>query len=83
MARWGRKEVEIVVKKTDKNGVVIETEKYVVCGFEQMSKPQAEGSTITYYRRYALSSFLGLITDKDTDGTSKVSKDGVDEDLGF
>ena len=74
---------KIIIRKTDKNGVTTETEKFVVCGFEQMSKPQADGSTITYYRRYALSSFLGLITDKDTDGTSKVGKDGVDDELGF
>lgn len=45
----------------------------VVAGFEQMSKPQAQGSIITYFRRYCLSSVLGLITDKDTDGAD-VSK---------
>lgn len=74
---------KIIIKKTDKNGIITETEKFVVCGFEQMSKPQADGSTITYYRRYCLASFLGLITDKDTDGTSKTNKEGIDEDLGF
>lgn len=50
----------------------------VVAGFEQMSQPQAQGSIITYYRRYCLSSILGLITDKDTDGAG--SK-GAEHDL--
>jgi len=70
---------KIVIKKTDKNGITTETEKFVVCGFEQMSKPQADGSTITYYRRYSLASFLGLITDKDTDGTGKIKVAEDDE----
>ena len=59
---------KVKISRTDKNQVTTETEKFVVCGFEQMSEPQAQGSIITYYRRYALASFLGLITDKDTDG---------------
>jgi ERF superfamily len=51
-----------------------------------MNKFQVMGSAITYFRRYALSSALGLITDKDTDagglaptetqkGNSDVKKD--------
>jgi hypothetical protein len=32
-----------------------------------MNEYQSLGSGITYYRRYALASFLGLVTDKDTD----------------
>ena len=32
-----------------------------------MNDYQAFGSGVTYYRRYALSSMLGLVTDKDTD----------------
>jgi len=67
----------VTQKKTDKAGNVIEAEKYVVEGFEQMSEPQAQGSIITYFRRYCLSSLLGLITDKDTDGT------GAKSDLPF
>ncbi len=70
---------KVVSKKTDKNGVTVEVEKFVVCGFEQMSKPQADGSTITYYRRYALASYFGLITDKDTDGTSKSGNKQIDD----
>ena len=38
-------------------------------GFEGMNRAQAIGSLITYFRRYTLSSLLGLVTDKDTDGT--------------
>jgi len=69
---------KVTVKKTDaKTGLVTETSKSVVVGFEQMSQPQAQGSIITYYRRYCLSSVLGLITDKDTDGQGK----GADHDL--
>jgi|TARA_R110002110_G_scaffold153552_1_gene347003 hypothetical protein len=32
-----------------------------------MNKFQVDGSKISYYRRYSLSSILGLVTDKDTD----------------
>jgi len=40
-----------------------------------MNNFQVAGSAITYFRRYALSSALGLVTDKDTDaGGEKVSK---------
>jgi len=39
-----------------------------------MNAFQVAGSSITYFRRYALSSALGLVTDKDTDaGGEKVS----------
>lgn len=47
--------------------------KTVIKGFEGMNKAQAIGSLITYFRRYAISSLLGLVTDKDTDGSG--SKD--------
>lgn len=36
-----------------------------------MNEYQSYGSGITYYRRYALSSALGLVTDKDTDAAGK------------
>jgi hypothetical protein len=52
--------------KKEKNG-----QPYIISaikGFEGMNKAQAIGSLITYFRRYALSSLLGLVTDKDTDG---------------
>ncbi len=45
--------------------------KFTLRGFEGMNKAQAIGSLITYFRRYSISSMLGIITDKDTDGTSK------------
>ena len=32
---------------------------------------QVTGSAITYYRRYALSAILGIVTDEDTDGNGK------------
>lgn len=60
--------------------------KFVLRGFEGMNKAQAIGSLITYFRRYAISSLLGLVTDKDTDGTGTKKgsgNDGIDElDLG-
>lgn len=34
----------------------------------QKSDPQSQGSAITYARRYAAMSFLGLVADEDTDG---------------
>lgn len=40
-----------------------------------MNQFQVDGSKITYYRRYALSSLLGIVTDKDTDaGGQQVAK---------
>lgn len=36
-----------------------------------MNEFQVLGSAITYLRRYALSSMLGLVTDKDTDGAGE------------
>jgi len=44
-------------------------------GFEGMNKAQAYGSLITYFRRYALSSILGLVTDKDADARNKRIED--------
>lgn len=49
----------------DKN----QNKKFILRGFESMNKAQAMGSLITYFRRYALSSLLGLVTDKDTDAS--------------
>jgi len=42
-----------------------------------MNKFQVLGSAITYIRRYALSSALGLITDKDTDASGEQTKPTV------
>lgn len=42
--------------------------------FNQMNDYQALGSGITYMRRYALSSVLGIITDKDTDAQGEQDK---------
>jgi hypothetical protein len=38
-------------------------------------------SSITYMRRYALSSALGLVTDKDTDASGEQIKPGIDAEL--
>jgi hypothetical protein len=46
-------------------------------GFEGMNKAQAIGSLITYFRRYALSAILGLVTDADSDGGKVKSSDEV------
>jgi hypothetical protein len=62
------------VNKLDKKGQPVTVN--IIKGFEGMNKAQAIGSLITYFRRYTLSSLLGLVTDKDTDGTSpKVDTD--------
>jgi len=39
-----------------------------------MNDYQAFGSGVTYYRRYALSAALGLVTDKDTDASGEQVK---------
>lgn len=61
------------VIKIDRQGNEINTS--VIRGFEGMNRAQAIGSMITYFRRYSLSAMLGLVTDKDTDGTSVKQKD--------
>ncbi len=58
-------------------------EKFVLRGFEGMNKAQAIGSLITYFRRYSLSSLLGLVTDKDTDGSGKTVKVAEDDEVPF
>lgn len=42
---------------------------YVQLG--SMNDYQAYGSGVTYFRRYAVSSMLGLVTDKDTDASGE------------
>ena len=39
----------------------------------KMNQFQVAGSAITYYRRYALSAMLGIVTDKDTDASGQQS----------
>jgi hypothetical protein len=39
-----------------------------------MNQFQVDGSAITYYRRYALSSLLGIVTDDDNDAAGKQEK---------
>lgn len=60
---------EPVIIETTKNGITEKKTKNIIAGFEGMNTAQAYGSLITYFRRYTISSLLGLITDKDTDGT--------------
>lgn len=44
--------------------------------------PQAHGSAITYMKRYALMSILGLVADKDDDGESAMNREKVKNDRG-
>lgn len=46
-----------------------------------MNDYQAYGSGVTYFRRYALSSMLGLITDKDIDAAGVQVKESFDTNL--
>jgi hypothetical protein len=46
-----------------------------------MNDFQAMGSGYTYFRRYCLSSILGLVTDKDTDASGTQVKDSFDTKL--
>ncbi len=43
----------------------------IIRGFDGMNIPQAKGSLITYFRRYALSCSLGLVSDVDSDARNK------------
>ncbi|MGV8130554.1 MAG: ERF family protein [Candidatus Pacearchaeota archaeon] len=65
--------------KSDKDGNQYTA--FILRGFEGMNKAQAIGSLITYFRRYSLSSLLGLITDKDTDASQppKIYNEGYKE----
>lgn len=44
-----------------------------------MTPAQVAGSIITYLRRYAWGSILGLVTDKDTDGQLEVTTEEIDK----
>ena len=68
---FGSIKYEPVTIETTKNNVTEKKTKYIIAGFEGMNTAQAYGSLITYFRRYAISSLLGLITDKDPDGTGQ------------
>jgi hypothetical protein len=46
-----------------------------------MNDFQAYGSGVTYFRRYCLSSILGLVTDKDTDASGTQVKEKFDTNL--
>lgn len=46
-----------------------------------MNDYQAYGSGVTYFRRYCLSSILGLVTDKDTDASGTQVKQVFDHNL--
>ena len=55
------------------SGEVIESETTIPQGvsLKGMNDFQVLGSAITYIKRYALSSLLGLVTDKDTDASGE------------
>ena len=58
------------------SGETIESETDIPQGVQlnKMNDFQVLGSAITYIRRYALSSMLGLVTDKDTDASGEQVK---------
>ncbi len=56
------------------NETTVKVDVMMIRGFEGMNRTQAMGSVITYIRRYALSSMLGLVTDKDTDANPNLPK---------
>lgn len=45
-----------------------------------MNDFQSFGSGVTYFRRYALASALGLVTDKDTDASGEQTKQPISDD---
>lgn len=67
--------IKTVVFHTE-SGELIESETDIPQGVSlaKMNDFQVLGSAITYIRRYALSSMLGLVTDKDTDASGEQVK---------
>ena len=67
----GNSEIKTIVFHVA-SGEVIETTTAIPQGvvLKGQNEYQTLGSAITYIRRYALSSMLGLVTDKDTDAAS-------------
>lgn len=63
------------------SGETLESETAIPQGvtLKGMNDFQVLGSAITYIRRYALASLLGLVTDKDTDASGK-QEQGLDEE---
>lgn len=59
----------VEVEKKGKDGKPYKT--MIIRGFDGMNIPQAEGSLITYFRRYSLSCALGLVSDVDSDARNK------------
>lgn len=61
------------------SGELIESNTEIPSGVQLkgMNDFQVLGSAITYLRRYALSSLLGLVTDKDTDASGEQVKPAV------
>jgi hypothetical protein len=57
------------------SGEVLESSTLVpIVQLNGMNEYQCFGSGITYFRRYCLSSILGLVTDKDTDASGEQEK---------
>jgi hypothetical protein len=57
------------------SGEVLESQTTIpVVALKGMNDYQSFGSGVTYYRRYALSAMLGLVTDKDTDASGEQTK---------
>lgn len=72
----GENNIKTILFHVD-SGETLETITYIPQGVQLkgMNDFQVLGSAITYIRRYALSSILGLVTDKDTDaGGEQVKK---------
>lgn len=71
----GNNSVKTIVFHVE-SGEVIESETHIPQGvtLKGMNDFQVLGSAITYIRRYAISSALGLITDKDIDASGEQEK---------
>ena len=70
----GENQIKTIVFTTNtKDPQMIESMTTIPTGvtLKGMNEYQVLGSAITYIRRYALSSILGLVTDKDTDASGK------------
>jgi prophage DNA circulation protein len=78
----GSGDIKTIIFHTE-TGETLETSTSIPQGVQLkgMNDFQVLGSAITYIRRYALSSALGLVTDKDTDASGEQTTKAPEADL--
>jgi hypothetical protein len=67
-------QLRTIIYHTETGESIESTTEIPIIELAKMNVYQSFGSGITYYRRYALSSILGLVTDKDIDAAGEQVK---------